>query len=89
MKTLIVEASPRREGNSITIARSFMRGLRDGGETQIREYVLNEMDVRPCLGCWKCLEMSEHGLRDRGMADDGLWTRIASMLKEEGATKDR
>jgi multimeric flavodoxin WrbA len=61
MKTLVVEASPNREGSSITIARSFMKGLRDGGETQIRELFLNDMDVRPCLGCWKCLEMSEPG----------------------------
>jgi NAD(P)H-dependent FMN reductase len=61
MKTLVVEASPRREGSSITIARSFMRGLRDGGEAEIREFFLNDMDVRPCLGYWKCLEMSEPG----------------------------
>ena len=61
MKTLVVEASPRRDCNSITLARSFMRGLREGGETEIREYFLNDMDVRPCLGCWKCLEMSEPG----------------------------
>ncbi|UCD46197.1 MAG: flavodoxin family protein [Candidatus Bathyarchaeota archaeon] len=61
IKTLVVEASPRREGNSITIARSFMRGLRDGGETEIKERFLNDMEVRPCLGCWKCLEMREPG----------------------------
>ena len=61
MKTLVVEASPRREGNSITIARSFIKGLRDDGETEIVEYFLNDMDVKPCLGCWKCLEMSEPG----------------------------
>ncbi len=61
MKTVVVEASPRREGNSITIARSFMRGLRDGRETEIMEYFLNDMDVKPCLGCWKCLKMSEPG----------------------------
>ena len=61
MKTLVVEASPRREGSSIALARSFMRGLKEGGETEIREYFLNEMYVRPCLGCWKCLEMSEPG----------------------------
>ena len=48
MKTLVVEASPRREGSSITIAGSFMRGLRYGGETQIREYVLN--DICPSTG---------------------------------------
>jgi len=61
MRTLVVEASPRREGNSVTLARSFMRGLRDGGETEIVEFFLNDMDVKPCLGCWKCLEMSEPG----------------------------
>jgi hypothetical protein len=53
MKTLVVEASLRREGNHITIARS------------------------------------EHGPRDRDMADDELRTQIASMLKDESATKDR
>jgi len=61
LKTLVVEASPRREGNSVTLVRSFVRGLRDGGETEIVEYFLNDMHVKPCLGCWKCLEMSEPG----------------------------
>ena len=45
MKTLVVEASLRREGSSTTIAGSFMRELRDGGEAQIREYVLNDMSI--------------------------------------------
>jgi len=32
---------------------------------------------------------SEHGLQDRGMADDELWIQIERMLKDESATKDR
>jgi multimeric flavodoxin WrbA len=85
MKTLVVEASPRRGVSSITLTRSFMRELRDGGETETGEYFLNDMDVRPCLGCWKCLEMCETGC----VIDDGLWTQITGMLKDEGATEDR
>jgi multimeric flavodoxin WrbA len=79
MKTLVVEASPRRNGNSITIARSFMRGLRDVGETEIREYFLNDMDVRPCLGCWKCLEMREPGC----VIDDDMNEVYPELLKAD------
>ena len=61
MKAVIVEASPRRDGSSVTIARSFIRGLRDGGEADITELFLNDMDVKPCIGCWKCMEMREPG----------------------------
>lgn len=61
MKTLVVEASPRRDGNSITLARSLIRGLRDAGETEIRELFLNEMDIRHCNGCWSCLKLGEPG----------------------------
>jgi hypothetical protein len=32
---------------------------------------------------------SEHGLRDRGMSDDELWTQIGRVLKDEGATEGR
>jgi multimeric flavodoxin WrbA len=61
MRTVVVEASPRRDGSSVTIARSFIRGLRDGVEADVAELFLNDMDVRPCIGCWKCLEMREPG----------------------------
>jgi multimeric flavodoxin WrbA len=97
MKTLVVEASPRREGNSITLARSFMRGLRDGGETEFTEYFLNEMDIKPCLGCWKCLEMrapgcvidddmieAYHGLMEADLivfATPIYWWHIAGQMK--------
>ena len=61
MKTVVVEASPRRDGSSVTLARSFVKGLREGGEAQVTEIFLRNMDVKPCIGCWKCLEMQEPG----------------------------
>lgn len=61
MKAVVVEASPRREGSSVTLARSFIKGLREGGETEVTELFLRNMDVKPCIGCWKCLEMEEPG----------------------------
>ena len=79
MRTLVVEASPRREGNSITIARSFMRGLIDGGEAEVTEYFLNDMDIRPCLGCWKCLEMREPGC----VIEDDMIEAYRGLLKAD------
>ena len=61
MKTLVVEASPRRDGNSTTLARSLIRGLRDAGETQITELFLNDMDIRHCDGCWSCIKLDQPG----------------------------
>jgi len=56
-----VEASPNRDGSSVTLARSFIEGLREGGEAEVSELFLGDMDVRPCIGCWRCLEMREPG----------------------------
>jgi NAD(P)H-dependent FMN reductase len=61
VRAVVVEASPRRDGSSVTLARSFIEGLREGGEAEVAELFLNDMDVRPCIGCWKCLEMREPG----------------------------
>jgi multimeric flavodoxin WrbA len=61
MRVVVVEASPRRDGSSVTLARSFIGGLRDGGGAEVAELFLGDMDVRPCIGCWKCLEMREPG----------------------------
>lgn len=61
VRAVVVEASPRRDGSSVTLARSFIEGLREGGEAEVAELFLNDMDVRPCFGCWKCLEMREPG----------------------------
>ena len=53
MKILCVLGSPRREGNSATIARRFIDTAKSlGAEVQV--YELNRMNYRGCQGCGSC-----------------------------------
>jgi multimeric flavodoxin WrbA len=56
MKVLALQASPRRRGNTVTLARALLEGLRAGGVTQIREVFLHGADIRPCTNCDACLK---------------------------------
>jgi len=61
MKAVIVEASPKPEGNSTTIAKHIINGLRENPEAEITELFLDELDIKFCRGCWKCLKRGEPG----------------------------
>ena len=53
MHTVIVLGSPRKNGNSETLARAVAKGLEEGGATT--EYIrLNGLSIRPCQGCGGC-----------------------------------
>ncbi len=53
MKILCVLGSPRREGNSATIAKRFFETAKSlGAEVQV--YELNRMNYRGCQGCGSC-----------------------------------
>ena len=56
MKTLVLKASPRQDGNTATMANRFVDGLRDAGHTEVAEFRLNEMTIRPCQACNACLQ---------------------------------
>ncbi len=56
MQTLILKASPRQDGNTVTLANEFVRGLRDVGYTETTKFRLNEMTIRPCQACNACLK---------------------------------
>ncbi len=55
MKALILKASPRPEGNTATMADRFAAGLRAAGATDIVEFSLHELALRPCQACNACL----------------------------------
>ena len=55
MKTLVLKASPRKGGNTATLADRFVAGLRDGGEGDIVEFSLHDLALRPCQACNACL----------------------------------
>ena len=61
MKAVIVEASPKRDGNSVTLAKEFIKGLRENDRAEVTELYLGDMDIKLCKGCWSCLKMGEPG----------------------------
>jgi len=61
MKTLMLKASPRIQGNTATLADRFGDGLRSVGHKDITEFRLNDMNLRPCQACDQCLKPPYRG----------------------------
>lgn len=63
MKMLVVLGSPRKNGNSETLARKVAEGVEEGAGTV--EYIrLNELNIRPCQGCGGCEKTGNCVLKD-------------------------
>lgn len=63
MKLLVVLGSPRKNGNSETLARKVADGLEAGGGKV--EYIrLNDLNIRPCQGCGGCEKTGDCVLKD-------------------------
>ena len=55
MKTLVLKASPRKDGNTATLADRVVAGLREGGEKDIVEFSLHTLALHPCQACDACV----------------------------------
>lgn len=53
MKVLIISSSPRKGGNSETLARAFAQGL-TAGEHTVNMISVGRMSIGPCLACEQC-----------------------------------
>lgn len=53
MNVIAVMGSPFQEGNVASLVHEVTRGARDAGHT-VKEYDINEMNVRGCQGCRDC-----------------------------------
>ena len=53
MKILVITGSPRKNGNSNTLAEHFIRGAKEAGHEIVR-FDAAFKDVHPCIGCNKC-----------------------------------
>ena len=56
MKVLALQSSPRKDGNTVTLARALLEGLRASGVKQVREVFLDGMEIKPCTNCDACLK---------------------------------
>ena len=59
MNVLCVLGSPRKKGNSATIARKFLDVAEERGAT-IETCRLNELAFKPCQACYACKTKLEH-----------------------------
>ena len=55
MKTVILFGSPRKNGNTIQLARAMVDALKKKGHS-VRMLYLNDLNIRPCQGCYACLK---------------------------------
>jgi len=56
-KVVIVMGSPRKNGNSITLAQRVAKGAEAVG-AKVESFYLHEMDIKPCDACDICRENS-------------------------------
>jgi len=65
VKAVVFHGSPRRDGNSDTLVKHFLRGLRTNGVREIEEFYANDLDISPCQMCGSCskperMELTPH-----------------------------
>ena len=52
-KIIILNGSPRKNGRTSELVKAFTKGAKESGN-EIREFYLQGMDIRGCLGCNAC-----------------------------------
>ena len=60
MRVVVLHGSPRRGGNSDTLAEYFVEGVRETGDVEVFNFILNEMNIKPCQGCESCATSEGH-----------------------------
>ena len=49
-KIIVLNGSPRANGNTAALAAHFIKGAESAGH-DVRRFDLQKMDIKPCLGC--------------------------------------
>ena len=62
-KVLIISSSPRKDGNSETLAAAFAKGAREAGH-QVETVSLREKQIGFCKGCFACLKLGHCVIQD-------------------------
>lgn len=62
-KVLVISTSPRKGGNSETLADKFIRGAREAGN-DVEKVTLYDKDIRFCKGCLVCQSTQRYVIHD-------------------------
>ncbi len=63
MRILILNGSPRKNGNTELLAKAFARGAEENNEVEILS--VSDFDIRPCVGCDFCYHSSQNQCRQK------------------------
>ena len=50
-KIVVLNGSPRKEGNTSVLVEHFVKGAVEAGN-EVSSFFLKEMNINTCLGCW-------------------------------------
>ncbi len=56
MNIIVLHGSPRKGGDSDTLAQTFLDEMRKHRDCAIKHFYLNDMKIAPCQGCQSCCE---------------------------------
>ena len=59
-KILVVHSSPRKKGNSNTLAKGIIKGAESAG-ADVESIYLHGMDISPCNACYACQKKDSKG----------------------------
>ena len=54
MKVLVLNGSPKERSDTMCLTNSFLKGLNKDNKFDIHIVDLIKLNIRPCLGCFKC-----------------------------------
>jgi len=59
-KILVLLGSPRKKGNSTTLAKQIVKGAESTG-AEVETIYLNGLNIKPCQGCYGCKKKDSKG----------------------------
>ncbi|MEE3486133.1 MAG: flavodoxin family protein [Bacteroidales bacterium] len=55
MKVLMINGSPKgKRSNTYKLSVSFVEGVKVNNEIEYEEVQVNNLNIKPCLGCFSC-----------------------------------
>lgn len=76
MKILIINASPRKKGNTFLLSQILAEKLKSFGDVEIEHIFLSDLNIELCKGCGNCLIRGEsycpNASDDRVMLEDKI-----------------
>ena len=59
MNVLALLGSPKKNGNTASVLKSFLKGLKESCNVEIEQIFLHEKKIFPCTGCDSCQKYRE------------------------------